>query len=48
MGYFKLLTEWAESTAREKTGQKREKAASDGGMEVNSSRPKALYFKDFS
>jgi hypothetical protein len=41
-GDFKLFTKWAESTAREKTGQRREKTASDRAMEVNSSRRKSL------
>jgi hypothetical protein len=38
-------TEWAESTAREKTGQMREKTASDRAMEVNSSRSKSPLFQ---
>jgi hypothetical protein len=40
---FKLFTEWAESTAIEKTGQKREETASDRAMEVNSLGPKTLW-----
>jgi hypothetical protein len=42
---FKVCTEWPESTATEKTGQKREKTASAQAMEVNSSRPKSLLFQ---
>ena len=42
---FKLLTEWAESTAREKLGQNREETASDLAMQVNSSSRESLLFQ---
>jgi hypothetical protein len=44
-GDFKLLTEWAESTAKEKMGLKREKKASNRATEVNSSGRKTLLFQ---
>jgi predicted amidohydrolase YtcJ len=43
--FNELFTDWGESTAREKTGQKREKMASDRAMKVNSSGPKSLLFQ---
>jgi hypothetical protein len=43
--YFKLLTEWAELTAREKTGQKREKTTSGRALEVNSAIAKSPLFQ---
>jgi hypothetical protein len=42
---FKLLTEWVESTAGEKTGQQRGGRPSDGASKVNSSAPKNLRFQ---
>jgi hypothetical protein len=39
---LKLFTEWAESTAREKTGQKKDETALDRAMEVNSPGSKIL------
>jgi hypothetical protein len=42
---IKLFTEWAESTAGEKTGQKTEKTAPDRAMEVNSSGRKSVLFQ---
>jgi hypothetical protein len=39
---FELLTEWTESTAGEKTAQKRDGRPCDSAPKVNSSAPKTL------